>query len=237
MGKVAASPLPLWGSPPLQSTGQNQKCPTKGQGGYISPAAWQVPTASKRGAESEVAHKWARWLNNPYRLEGPHRFKAGGRIGSGPQVATQPLPPRGSPPLQSRGQNPKWPTSGQGGYISPAAWGVPTASEQGAESEVAHKWARWLHKPCRLGGPHRFRAGRRIRQWPTPAALGVPTAAEHGAESEVPHKGARWIHKPCRLAGPHRFKAGGRIRSGSQVGKVAKHKRGAESLPPGKVAT
>ena len=37
-----------------------------------------------------------------------------------------------------------------------AAWGVPTASEQGAESEVAHKWARWLHNPCRLGDPHRF---------------------------------------------------------------------------------
>ena len=29
----------------------------------------------------------------------------------------------------------------------------------GAESEVAHKWARWLYNPCRLGGPHRFRAG------------------------------------------------------------------------------
>ena len=41
------------------------------------------------------------------------------------------------------GQNQKWPTSGQGGYITPATWGVPTASERGAESEVAHKWARW----------------------------------------------------------------------------------------------
>ena len=44
--------------------------------------------------------------------------------------------------LQSGGQNQMWPTSGQGGYITPAAWGVPTASERGAESEVAHKWAR-----------------------------------------------------------------------------------------------
>ena len=52
------------------------------------------------------------------------------------------------------------------GYISPTAWGVPTASERGAESEVAHKWARWLHKPYRLGGPHRFRAGGRIRSGP-----------------------------------------------------------------------
>ena len=73
-------------------------------------------------------------------------------------------------------------------------------SERGAESEVAHKWARWLQNPCRLGGPHRFRAG---------------------AESEVAHKWARWLHNPCRLEGPHRFKAGGTIRSGPQVGNVA----------------
>ena len=44
------------------------------------------PGASKRGAGSEVAHKWAGWLHNPCRLGGPHRFKAGGRIRSGPQV-------------------------------------------------------------------------------------------------------------------------------------------------------
>ena len=41
-----------------------------------------------------------------------------------------------------------------------------TASERGAASEVAHKWARWLHNPCRLGGPHCFRAGARIRGGP-----------------------------------------------------------------------
>ena len=39
--------------------------------------------------------------------------------------------------LQSGGQNQKWPTSGQGRYITPAAWGVPATSERGAESEVA----------------------------------------------------------------------------------------------------
>ena len=77
---------------------------------------------------------------------------------------------------------------------NPCRLGVPTASERGAESEVAHKWARWLHNPCRLG---------------------VPTASERGAESEVAHKWARWLHNPCRLGGPHRLRAGGRIRSGS----------------------
>ena len=82
------------------------------------------------------------------------------------KVAKSPLPPRGSPPLQSGEQNQKWPINGQGGYITLAASGIPTASERGAKSEVAHKWARWLHHPCRLGDPHRFRAGGKIRSGP-----------------------------------------------------------------------
>ena len=76
------------------------------------------------------------------------------------------MPPWGSPPFQSGGQKQKWPTSGQGGYITPAALGVPTASERGAESKVAQKWAKWLHNPCRLGGPHRLGAGDEIRGGP-----------------------------------------------------------------------
>ena len=84
MGKVATSPLPPWGSPLLQSGGQNQKWPINGQGGYITPAASGIPTASKGGAKSEVAHKWARWLRHRSRLGHPHRFKAGGKIRSGP---------------------------------------------------------------------------------------------------------------------------------------------------------
>ena len=79
--------------------------------------------------------------------------------------------------------------------------GVPTTSKQVAESEVAHKWVRWLHNPCRLGGPHRFRGG--------------------GGGAEVAQKWARWLHNPCRLGGTHRFRVGGGIRSGPQVGKVA----------------
>ena len=102
----------------FRAGGQNQKWPKSGQGGYITPAASGVPTASERGAESEGAHKWARWLHNPKRLGGPHRFRAGGRIRSGPQVGN--------------------------GYITPAASGVPTASERGAESEVAQRWAHCL---------------------------------------------------------------------------------------------
>ena len=80
MGKVAISPLSPRGSPPLQSGGQNQKWRINGQGGYITPAASGMPTASKRGGKSEVAHKWARWLHHPGRLGDAQRFKAGGKI-------------------------------------------------------------------------------------------------------------------------------------------------------------
>ena len=112
------------GSPPLQSGGENQKWPTSGQGGYINPAVLGLPTASEQGRESKVAHKWARWLHNPCRLGGPHRFAAGDRIRSGPQVgkvATSILPSWGSLPVESSGENQKGPTSGQGVYITPAA--------------------------------------------------------------------------------------------------------------------
>ena len=131
-----------------------------------------------------MAHKWAKWLPHPCRIGDPHRFRAGGRIRSGPQVgkmATSPLPYRGSPPLQSGGQNQKWPTSGQSGYLTPAVSGIPTASERGAESEVAHKWAKWLPHPCRIGDPHRFRAGGRIRSGPQVGKM---------ATSPLPYRGS-----------------------------------------------
>ena len=103
-------PCRLGDPPRFKAGGQNQKWPTSGQGGYITPVASGIPSASERGAESEVAQKWARWLRNPWCLGDPHRLRAGGKIRSGPQVgnvATSPLPPRGSPPLKSGGQNQK----------------------------------------------------------------------------------------------------------------------------------
>ena len=231
MGKLATSPLPYRGPPPLQSRGQNQKWPTRGQIGYLTPAVSGIPAASERGAKSELAHKWAKWLPHPCRIGDPRRFRAGGKIRSGPQVgklATSPLPYRGSPP--------------------PA---------RGAKSEVAHKWANWLPHPCRIGDPRRFRAGGKIRsspqvgklatsplqyrgspplqrggqnqKWPTsgqigyltPAVSGIPAASQRGAKSEVTHKWANWLPHPCRIGDPHRFRAGGKIRSGPQEGKLA----------------
>ena len=54
-------------------------------------------------------------------------------------LATSPLRSGRSPTLQSVEQNQKWPTCGRIGYITPAIWGVPNASECGTKSEVAHK--------------------------------------------------------------------------------------------------
>ena len=231
MGKMATSPLPYRGSPPLQSGGQNQKWPTCGQNGYLTLAVSGIPNASERGAKSEVAHKWAKWLPHPCRIGDPHRFRAGGKIRGGPQVgkmATSPLPSRGSPPLQSGGQNQKWPTCGQNGYLTPAVSGIPTASERGAKSEVAHLWAKWLPHPCRIGDPQRFRARGKIRSGPQVGKVamsplpsrGSPPLQSTGAKSEVAHKWAKWLPHPCRLGDPHRFRAGGKIRSGPQVGKI-----------------
>ena len=55
MGQVATSPLPSGGSLMLQSGVQNQKWPTSGPNGYITPAIWGVPGALGRGTKSEVA--------------------------------------------------------------------------------------------------------------------------------------------------------------------------------------
>ena len=214
VGKVATSPLPSQGSPPLQSGGQNQKWPTCGQSGYVTRAVSGIPTASERGAKAEVARLWAKWLSHPCRLGDPHRFRAGGKSRRGPlvgKVATSPLPARGSPPLQSGGQNQKWPTCGQSGYVTPAVSGIPTAAERGAKSEMAHKWAKWLHHPCRLGDPRRFRARGKIRSGP---------------------QGGKVATSPLPSRGPHRFRAGGKIRSGPLVGKVATSPLPSRGSPP-----
>ena len=243
VGKVATSTLPSRGSQPLQSGGQNQKLPTCEQNGYVTPAVSGIPTASERGAKSEVADLWAKWLRHPCRLGDPHRFRAGGKITSGPLVgkmATSPLPSRGSPPLRSGGQNQKWPNCGQNGYVTPAVSGIPAASERGANSQVAHKWAKWLRHPCRLGDPHRCIAGGKIVKWPTcgqngyvtPTVSGIPTASERGAKSEVAHLWAKWLCHPCRLGNPHRCRARGKIRNGPQVGKMAASPLPSRGSPP-----
>ena len=235
VGKMATSPLPYRGSPPLQSGGQNQKSPTRGKIGYLTAAVSGIPAASERGAKSQVAHKWAKRLPHPCRIGDPHRFRAGGKIRSRPQegkLATSPLPSRGSPPLQSGGQNQKWPTSGQNGYLTPAVSGIPTASERQGKSEAAHKRENWLPHPCRLGDPRRFRAGGKIRSGPQMGKMatsplpyrGIPAASERGAKSEVAHKWAKWLPHPCRIGGSPLLQSGGQNQKSPT--------RGARWLPP-----
>ena len=215
MSKMATSPLPYRGSPPPQTGGQNQKWPTSGQSGYLTPAVSGNPTAAERGAKSEVAHKWAKWLPHPCRIGDSHRCRSGGKIRSGPQVgkmATSPLPYRGSPPLQSGGQNQEWPTSEQSGYLTPAVPGISPLLQSGGQNQ---KW------------PISEQNG-----YLTPAVSGIATASERGAKSEVAHKWAKWVPHPCRIGDPHNCRAGGKIRSGPQVGKVATSPLQCRGSPP-----
>ena len=271
VGKVAMSPLPSRGSPPLQSGGGNQKWPTCGQSGYVTLAVSGIPTASERGAKSEVAHLWARWLRHPCRLGDPHRFRAGGKsqlahlwakwlchpcrlgdpdcfraggkIRSGPlmgEVAMSPLPSRGSPPLHSGGQNQKWPTCGQSGYVTPAVSGIPTAAERGAKSEVAHLWAMWLCHPCRLGDPHRCTARGKIRSGPLVGKVamsplpsrGSPPLQSGGQNQKWPTCGQRGYVTLAVSGIPTASERGGKIRSGPLVGKVATSPLPSRGSPP-----
>ena len=156
MGKVATSPLPSRGSPPLQSGGGNQKCPTYGQSGYVTPAVSGIATAAERGGGNQ---KWPTCGQSGYVT---------------PAVS-------GIATAAKRGGNQKRPTYGQSGYVTPAVSGIPTAGERGGKSEVAHLWAKWLRHPCRLGDPHRCRAGGGGNEkWPTSGQSGYVTPAVSG---------------------------------------------------------
>ena len=244
MGKLATSPLPYRGAPPLQSGGQNQKWPTSGQGGYLTPAVPGSPTAAERGGKSEVAHKWANWLPHPCRIGEPHRHRsggqnqkwptsgqigyltpavsgsptatrAGGKIRSGPQVgklATSPLPYRGAPPLQSGGQNQKWPTSGQSGYLTLAVSGSPTATRAGGKIRSDPQVGKLATSPLPYRGAPPLQSGGQNQKWPTSGQIGYLTPAVSGR--------------------PTATRAGGKIRSGPQVGKLATSPLPYRGAPP-----
>ena len=60
------------------------------------------------------------------------------------------------PPLQSGGQNQKWPTCGQGGYVTPAASGDPHRFRAGGGIRGgAQKRAELLRNSCFLGDPQK----------------------------------------------------------------------------------
>ena len=122
------------------------------------------------GAVFVAAHLWAKWLPHPCRIGDPHRFRAGGKIRSGPLVgkmATSPLPYRGSPTLQSKGQNQKWPTSGQSGYVTPAVSGIPTASEHGSKIRGGPQVGKMATSPLPSRGSPPLQSGGQNQKWPT----------------------------------------------------------------------
>ena len=176
------NPCRLARSPMLQNGGQNHRWPTSGASGYITPAVcgghrcwgqkqkWPTggqggyitlppvdPRCFRAGNKISSGPHWAWWLHNPCHLGGPRMLHSRGQNHkwptSGPGGYITPTLWGGSPMLHSGGQNQNWPTSGPSGYITPAVWGIPDASERGTKSEMAHRWAGWLHNPCRLGVP------------------------------------------------------------------------------------
>ena len=117
------------GGPQRSKAGGKIRCePTCGQIGCITLAVSRVPKASKRGTKSE---------------QGPH-------VG---RLAASPLLSRGSPLLQSGGQNQN-------------------------RAHMREVW--WLHHSCCLGGPQRFKAGDKIRIGPTCGRIGYITPAVSG---------------------------------------------------------
>ena len=197
VGNVATSPLPSLGSPPLQSWGQNQKCPTSGQSGSVTPAVSGIPTASDRGEKSEVAQLWAKWLRHPCPLGDPQHRRAGSKIGSGPlvgNVATLPLPSWGSPPHQSGGEIRSGPLVSKLATSPLPSRGFPPLQSGGQNQKWPTSGQSGQSHLCRLVDPQRCRAGEN-QKWPTCGQSGyvtlaisrIPSAAELGAKSQVAH--------------------------------------------------
>ena len=58
---------------------------------------------------------------------------------------------------------------------------------------MGHKWAKWLHIPCRLWGPHRFRGREIIKGGPQAgkvATLPLPSGGSLPLHGEVDNQ--RW---------------------------------------------
>ena len=127
-----------------------------------------VPNALHRVTKSEMAHKWAWWLPNPWRLGGPNALDGG---------QNQKWPTSGHSGYVTRavsgvlnafneGQNQNWPTCGHSGYLTPAVSGVPLAFNGGQNQ----KWPKSGHSGCL-----------------TPAVSGVPNALPGDKIRNGPH--------------------------------------------------
>ena len=132
------------------------------------------------------------------------------------RLATSPLPCRVSKKVHRGGQNNKWPTTGELVASPLPSRGVPNASQQGTKSDLAHKWAGWLHDPRRIRGPQRFKGVDRIRSGPhvggwatSPLQLGAsPTLQRWGQSHQWPTCGRIGYLTPAVMGFPNASKRG-----------------------------
>ena len=145
-------------------------------------------------------------LHHPCILGGPQQREQNQKSKHTPGVTMTPL---GAPSI------PKY-----GSLVRPDAQ-IATAIERGGRIRigplVGKDGARWLYNPCRLGDPHRLRAGGRIRK--------EPTSGQGGYITPLGAFGARWLLGPIPLTTNCRPEAPG---GGGVVGVLGP----AESPPP-----
>ena len=134
-----------------------------------SPLPSQGSPMPSKGRTSEMAHKWAQCLHHPCLL--------------------------GAPQCLGMGENQKWPTSGQNGYITLAFSGVPNA-HQGEEIRNCPQVSTVATFPLPSRGSPTPSKGRN-QKWPTsgdsgymtPAFSGIPNAEHRGKIRKVPYVG------------------------------------------------
>ena len=145
---------------------QNQKWPTCGHSGYLTPAVSGVPNALHGNKIRNGPH--AQWLPNPCCLR--------------------------SPQCSAREQNQKWPTCGHSCYLTPAVSGVPNALRGNKIRNGPH--AQWLPNPCCLRSPQCSAREQNRKWptcghvcYLTPAVSGVPNALHGNKMRNGPHVG------------------------------------------------
>ena len=155
------------GGPQRSTRGQESEMatwPTCGQRGYITHAVPGIPNAKR-------ADRNQKWLLGPHvgkRLHHPcslsvanvegreknEKWLLAAHLGN---VAASPLPIWGPSTLSAK-------TKIGNGYITPVMLGIGNAH---CGDKNKNMWARWLHHPCRLGGPEHSSGGQKVEITPS----------------------------------------------------------------------
>ena len=129
-----------------------------------------------------MAHKWAQWLHQPCLL--------------------------GAPQCVARGENQKWPTSGDSSYITPAFSGIPNAEHGGKNQKEPISRHSGYITPA-FSGLTNAQQGENITNSPqvgTMATSPLPSRGSpmpsKGRKSEMAHKWGQGLHYPCLLGDP-----------------------------------